>query len=168
MDYKYFALYGFTILFIIYLYYLYKNLSLRENNLILFGSLLITIGYFYAIRETYHKIYKKSVNHNISKSHLILGLFLLLSSFIPINKHVKKWNIFGLVGHFILINSNFGYQQLANICLTIYYSVYTYHNGMKNILLDKLQSIGGGLILLYYIKKSIDNLYKEKEEKEKI
>ena len=136
MDYAIFALYGFTILVIIYIYYLYKNL--KQNNLIIFGSLLVTVGYI-------------TINH----------ILFELSSFVfPINTRVKQTDIL----HFILRNSNFGYQELANICLTIYYSLYTYRNGMKNTFVDNMQAIGGGLFLIFYIKKSIDNWYIKKEK----
>lgn len=163
MDFANFALYGLSILFIIYLYYLYKNL--KETSLIVFGSLLVAVGYFFAVTEKYNYLYKPNIKkNNISKSHLILGLFPLLSFVLPINHHSKKTDIFGLVGHFILINSNFGYKELANICLTIYYSLYVYRNIIKDDKIEKLQGIGGGLVLLYYIKKSIDGMYKKKEQ----
>ena len=35
---------------------------------------------------------------------------------------------------------------------------------MKDNLIEKLQGLGGGLVLLYYIKKSIDNQYIKKEK----
>jgi hypothetical protein len=164
MDFANFALYGLSILFIIYLYFLYKNL--KENSLIIFGSLLITVGFFFAVKEKYDHLYKPQVKkNNIIMSHLLLGTFLLLSFVFPeINRHVKKTNIFGLVGHFILLNSNFGYKGLGYICLTIYYSIYTYRNGMKESLIEKMQGVGGGLVLLYYIKKTIDNWYTKKEK----
>ena len=57
MDLTNLELYGFSILFIIYLYYLYKNI--RENNLIILGSFLVTIGYFYATLEKYNYLYKQ-------------------------------------------------------------------------------------------------------------
>lgn len=161
MDYAIFALYGFSILFIIYLYYLYKNLN--QNNLIIFGSLLITIGYFYAITEKYDHLKNKPL-YNISYSHLILGTFGLLSFVIPINTHVKKTDIFGIIGHLILINRNFNYQELANICLTIYYTLYTYRNMIKKELVENIQAIGGGLVLLYHIKSLIDDRYNQKEK----
>jgi hypothetical protein len=157
MDYSIFGLYGFIILFIIYLYYIYENL--KENSLIIFGSVLITIGYFYAITETY-----KQSNNNISISHLILCIFGLLSFIIPINIHVKKNDIFGVIGHFILINSNFGYQEIANICLTIYYSLYAHRNINNSDIIENIKGIGGSLVLLYYIKESIDIWYLQKEK----
>lgn len=165
MNYANFALYGFIILFIIYLYYLKENL--KENTHIIFGSLLVTVGYLYATLETYNYVNKKPVN-KISKSHIILGVFLLLSFILPINKHSKKTDLFGVIGHLLLINPSFGYSGVANICLTIYYSLYTYRNGSHHHMLEKIQGVGGGLILLYYIKKSIDKLYTKKEEKYKI
>ena len=167
MIYDKFALCGFIILYIIFLYFLYKNVKKNENKLIIFGSLLITIGYFFAAQEKYNYINNKnlSVNiSNISKSHLILGAFGLLSFIFPINNKVKQTDVFGIIGHFILINSNFGYSEIANICLTIYYSLYTYRHASKNELLSNIQGIGGGLVLLYYIKKVIDNWYKKKEK----
>lgn len=162
MDYNNFALYGFVILFIINLYYF--KLNLKENNYIIFGSFLITFGFLYAIIETYKRIKKKSAS-KFSKSHIILGIFLLLSFIIPINKHSKKTDIFGMIGHLILINSNFGYSGIANICLTIHYTLFTYRNGIKHKIIDKIKGIGGGLILLNYIKKIIDRWYIKKEQK---
>ena len=161
MDYANYALYGFAILTIIYIYYFYLNL--KQNKLIIFGSALITIGYIFATIEKYNHL-KNKPSSNISISHILLGLFGLLSFVFPINSRVKQTDIFGIIGHFILINSNFGYQELANISLTIYYSLYTYRNGKKNKLLDNMQAIGGGLVLLFYIKKSIDNWYIKKEK----
>lgn len=161
MDYAYYAFYGFTILTIIYIYYFYLNL--KQNNLIIIGSGLVTIGSIFATTEKYNYL-KNKPSSNIVFSHLIMGFFGLLSFMFPINSRVKKTDIFAIIGHFILINSNFGYQQLANICLTIYYSLYTYRNGIKNKLLDNIQAIGGGLVLLYYGKKTIDNWYIKKEK----
>jgi hypothetical protein len=177
MEFANFALYGFVILFLTYLYYLKKNL--KKNSLIILGSLLLAVGYFFAAFEKYeylnskHSETKKSVENEtkgkshantIEKSHLILGLFLLLGLFLPVNKHSSKTDIFGIVGHFILINSNFGYKDIAYICLTIFYSLYTIHASSKNEMLDKIQAVGGGLVLLYYFKKLIDNNYKKKEK----
>jgi vacuolar-type H+-ATPase subunit I/STV1 len=161
-DYTNFAFYGFLILFIIYLYYLKNNLN--KNSLIIFGSLLVTIGYFFATYEKYNYLKNKSVD-NINKSHLFLGSFKLLSFIIPINEHLKQTDIIGMIGNFILLNSKFGYKQLGYICQIIYYSLYVYRNGIKNELLDNTQAIAGGLILLYYIKKSIDKFYENKEKK---
>jgi hypothetical protein len=160
MDFANFAFYGFIILFIGVLYSFINNP--KENNYIIFGSLLLFLGFLYAIIETFNYIHKKSVS-NISKSHLILGAFLLLSFIFPINKFTKKTDIFGLIGHFILINTSFGYSEIANICLTIHYSLFTYRNGTNKEIINKFQSIGGGLILLYYIKKTIDKWYIKKE-----
>jgi hypothetical protein len=165
MNYANFALYGYIILFIIYLYYL--KINLKENTNIIIGSLLVIFGYLFAILETYNYIKKKSVS-KISKSHIILGVFLLLSFILPINTHSKKTDIFGVIGHLLLINPNFGYSGVANICLTIYYSLYTYRNARHNDTVERMQAVGGGLILLYYIKKSIDKFYTKKEEKYKI
>lgn len=165
MNYANFGLYGFIILFIIYLYYLKENL--KENTHIIFGSLLVTFGYLYAILETYNYLKKNPVS-KISKSHIILGVFLLLSFILPINTHSKKSDIFGVIGHLLLINPNFGYSGVANICLTIYYSLYTYRNATHHDMLEKIQAVGSGLIVLYYIKKSIDKFYTKKEEKYKI
>ena len=162
MDYAIFALYGFSILFIIHLYFLYKNI--KKNSLIIFGSLLITIGFFYSATEKYNHLKNSHLKNNISISHIILGAFGLLSFIIPINTHVKKTDIFGMVGHFILINTNFGYQELANICLTIHYSLYTHRNMIKSDVIDNIKAVGGGLVLLYYIKTTIDNWYTNKEK----
>jgi len=163
MDYANFALYGFAILFIIYLYYL--SLNIKKNSYIIFGSFLVTIGYFFAAMEKYNHIKNPHHKNPISKSHLILGAFLLLSFLFPINHHSKKTDIFGLVGHFILINTNFGYNQIANVCLTIYYLLYTYRNGMDHETIGKIRAFAGGSILLYYIKQTIDNFYNIKEKK---
>jgi len=162
MDYAIFALYGLSILFIINLYYLYKNI--KKNSLIVFGSLLVTIGFLYAVTEKYNYLKNNHFKNKISISHIILGAFGLLSFIIPINTHVKKTDIFGIIGHFILINTNFGYQELANICLTIYYSLYTYRNMGKSDVIENVKAIGSGLILLYYIKKLIDSRYIQKEK----
>lgn len=163
MNYANFALYGFVILFIINLYYF--KLNLKQNNYIIFGSFLITIGLFYATLEKYNSIKGKKADQ-ISKSHLILGGSQLLSFILPINNHSKKTDIFGIIGHFILINTNFGYTEIANICLTIYYSLYVYRNGVKENIINKIQGLAGGLVLLYYIKKTIDNWYTKREQKE--
>jgi hypothetical protein len=120
-DYTNFAFYGFLILFIIYLYYLKKNL--KKNSLIIFGSLLVTIGFFFATYEKYNYLKNKHVD-TINKSHLFLGSFKFLSFIIPINEHVKKTDTIGLIGNFILLNKNFGYQQLGFISQIIYYSLY--------------------------------------------
>ena len=160
MNYNNFALYGFAILFIIYLYYL--SLNLKENNYIIFGSILVTIGYLFAVLELYNN---NKYKNKIAKSHLILGAFLLLSLILPINKHSKNTDIFGLIGHLILIHGDFGYTKLANICMTIYYVLYTYRNGIKNNIIEKVQGVGGGLVLLYYIKKMINDWYTNKEKK---
>jgi hypothetical protein len=160
-DYTNFAFYGFLILFIIYLYYLKKNL--KKNSLIIFGSLLVTIGFFFATYEKYNYLKNKHVD-TINKSHLFLGSFKFLSFIIPINEHVKKTDTIGLIGNFILLNKNFGYQQLGFISQIIYYSLYVYRNSMKKNLLDNTQAVAGGLILIYYIKKSIDNFYTYKEK----
>lgn len=166
MDYANYALYGFAILAIIHSYYFYLNLNSKQNNLIIFGSALVTIGLIFATIEKYDYLKKKPRN-NILLSHLILGMFGLLSFVFPntINRRTKQTDIFKIIGHIILVNSNFGYQEIANISLTIYYSLYVYRNGMKDQLLDNIQAIAGGLILLYYIKKTIDNWYIKKEQK---
>ena len=166
MDYANYALYGFAILVIIHSYYIYLNLSSKQNNLIIFGSALVTIGFIFATIEKYNYLKKKPRN-NILMSHLILGMFGLLSFVFPntINRRTKQTDIFGIIGHFILINSNFGYNEIANISLTIFYSLYVYRNGMKDQLTDNIQAIAGGLILLYYIKKTIDNWYTKREKK---
>lgn len=161
-DYANFALYGYIILFFIYSYYLKNNLN--KNNLIIFGSLLITVGFFFAMKEKYDYL-KHKKSSNIKKSHLLLGSFKLLSFILPINKHVKNTDIIGLIGNIILVNSNFKYQLLGYVCQVIYYSLYIYRNSMKNELLDNIQGIAGGLILLYYIKKVIDNWYIKREDK---
>jgi len=161
MKYEKFAFYGYIILFIIHLYYLYKNLN--QNNFIIFGSLLITVGFFFAAYEMYNNLLNKP-RSIISKSHLIVGSFRLLSFILPINSHVKSTDIFGLIGNFILINSNFGYQEIANTCLTIFFSLNTYRNISKNQILDNIRGIGSGLVLLYYIKRTIDNWYDKKEK----
>jgi hypothetical protein len=104
---------------------------------------------------------------------MIIGLFLailiyfynkLLKDFLPIYKNSKKTNIFRLLSNFILINTNFGYRQIANFCLTMYYSLSVYRNGMKHELIKKIQGIGEVLVLLYYIKQSIDIFYIKKEK----
>jgi len=162
-DYANFALYGFTILFIIYLYYL--KINLKENIYIIFGSLLITVGFFFAMKEKYDYLKHKKLG-NIKISHLLLGLFKLLSYVIPaINSRIRKTDVIGLIGNIILVNTNFGYEQLGFICQIIHYSLYTYRNSIKNELLDNIQGVGGGLVLLYYIKKLIDNWYKKREDK---
>ena len=100
---------------------------------------------------------------------MIIGFFLailiyfynkLLKDFLPI---YKKTNIFKL-SNFILINTNFGYTQIANFCLSIYYSLSVYRNGMKYELIKKIQGIGELLVLLYYVKQSIDKWYIKKEK----
>ena len=108
MDYAIIAIYSFSIIFIGFLYYLYKKLN--QNNIINFGSL------------------------------------------------------FGLLSFTSPINSYFGYNELANICLTIHYSLYSYPNMIKSKNIDNIHSIGCGLVLLYYIKTTIDDWYKEKEK----
>jgi hypothetical protein len=167
MDYANYALYGFAILAIIHSYYFYLNLNSKQNNLIIFGSALVTIGLIFATIEKYDYLKKKPRNNNIIMSHLILGMFGLLSFVFPntINRRTKQTDIFKIIGHIILVNSNFGYQEIANISLTIYYSLYVYRNGTKDQLLDNIQAIGGGLVLLYYIKKTIDDWYTKKEQK---
>ena len=115
------------------MYYLHKNL--KEYILIISGSLLVTIGYFFVMTETYNHL----INKKFSKGYLIIGLFILLSFLISINTHIKKVDLFRLIKHIILTNCYFCYQELGNISL----SLYTYHNGMIN----NLQGIGGGLIL---------------------
>ena len=43
--------------------------------------------------------------------------------------------------------------------------MYVYRNIIREDKIEKLQGIGGGLVLLYYIKKSIDGMYAKKEQK---
>ena len=89
---------------------------------------------------------------------------ILLKIILPIYKNSKKTNIFRLFSNFILINTNFGYRQIANFCLTMYYSLSVYRNGMKYELIKKIQHICEVLVLLYYIKQSIDIFYIKKEK----
>jgi hypothetical protein len=159
MDFAIFGLCGFIILFLIYLYYLKQNI--KKNRLIIFGSLLITVGYFVAAYEKYEYLNKKPPK-NISISHLILGASPLLSFIIPINIRSKKTDIFGIIEHFILINVRFGYEEIGHLSLMIYYLLYTYRNALGDRL-SNVRAVGGGLVLLYYIKLLIDDLYIKKE-----
>lgn len=161
MNYSVFALSGFTILFIIYLYYF--NLNLKENNYIIAGSILLVLGFFNAVIEQYRKVYNKK-QQNIYLSHLILAIFRITSYILPINKNIKNTDIFPLVGHIILINPNVDYQGIGYVALSIHYTFFTYRNGMKIDFIDKTQAIAGALLLIYFIKNSIDKIYIEREK----
>jgi hypothetical protein len=133
--------------------------NLKKISLIILGSLLVIICCFFIIYKKYEHLNKPHIENKISKSHFSLSLI-----FSEMNEQLKKIDIIGLVRQFILINTNLGYQELSNICLTIYYSLYTYRNGMKEGLIEKMQDIGCVLILLYYIKQSIDDWYSKREK----
>jgi hypothetical protein len=58
-----------------------------------------------------------------------------------------------------LINFNIDY-----IILSIYYTFFTLSNETIIDSINKIQNIIGGLLVMYYIKNSIDNLYIEREK----
>jgi len=143
---------GYFLFTFSYLIQLLNSIN-KDNMYIIFGTILLSFGYF----ELFIKYYKKMKDytekkHNKQKKwdktgNLIIFMYFLISYLLPINKHKHLTDIFSLIGHLLIItniNSNF-----SNILFTLYYLSYAITTLEENVLSNKIK-LFGALILIYY------------------
>ena len=188
---NYICLLGYFILTCLYAYY--STLNLKETEYILFGSIIITVGYLILLinkfREKKEKNYEvkngylieKQKNYQVEYGHLILFIFFILSYILPINNHMKDTNFFALFGHlilaFLILNDIDNWiatitKVIFIIFLIIYYIIYIYdnfHNISKHTV--KAHLLGSALLIIYYsyevYHEIIKQLEKDKENERK-
>jgi hypothetical protein len=102
-------------------------------------------------------------NFNLRENNYIIpdNLPSLFNSIIKENAefYLKHLNLIFLEIINYLINFNIDY-----IILSIYYTFFTLSNKTIIDSINKIQNIISGLLIMYYIKNSIDNLYIEREK----
>jgi len=153
---------GYFLFTFSYLIQLLNSIN-KDNMYIIVGTILLSFGYF----ELFIKYYNEMKEHNEKKGHnkdhkekkhnkqkkwnktgnLILFIFVLMSYFLPINKHKHLTDVFSLIAHLIIItnlDSNF-----SNILFTLYYLSYAMATLEENTILNKIKLLGS-LFLIYY------------------
>ena len=143
----------------------YVNLNAANNNKneqnFFIGSCLLSMGFILRAYEFY-LTEKNNVKHKLSKGHLCLALFYLISFIYPINRRHTELNIIALVGHSLLINHN-KYYNYGLLLLAIYYMIQIQENITQNDNDSKIRTISAICILTFYLQelKKI-NLIKKK------
>lgn len=166
LDNNYIGLLGHVILAIAYGLFIKDNLS--KDKLIIFGSVLIFIGYLTASIEKSIKLAKKTKKiHKYNYGHIILTIFYFVSFLYPINDHKKDLDVLALVGHILLIK-NTGEKEIeiiGNSSLFVYYILYVIRNYKEfELLPNKIQVVGGSIAVIYYVFELFVKLIKDKIE----
>lgn len=164
-DINYVALLGYILLTVAYGLYVKDNLS--KDKLIIFGSVLVTIGYLVSTAEKVKKVTKPKKESKIQYGHLILAIFYLISFVLPINEHLKKSDLLALVGHVLLIKHN-KLSSVGMASLLVYYLVYIARNAQEfEHLPNKLQVVGGVVVTGYYGYELVETLLHNKKKSKK-
>lgn len=141
-------------------YYSYNNL--KENALIIFGSLFIIVSYLFVAIDIYRELMVKPHNQN-NIGDLILSIIVVISFILPIYKHFKLFDIISDVGNKMLEFNHFSHQEYANIITYIYYLSYSFHDIREFKIPNYILATGGSLISLFYAKSAIDLWFEERE-----
>lgn len=156
------GLFGYTILTIVYIYFLSINIKEYNNDVV--SSSLLVLGYSLLSSEKYNQIKNKKETKK-SKGHIMLLIFYILSLFFTINEHSKNTDIFALVGHYLLINKN-NYYNIGLILMIIYYMIYCYRNSLGDHLVNKFQIVASLSLICYYLYE-LNELSKKNKLEEK-
>jgi hypothetical protein len=161
LDNNYIGLLGHVILAIAYGLFIKDNLS--KDKLIIFGSVLILIGYLTTSIENSIKLAKKTKQiHTYNYGHIILTIFYFVSFLYPINDHRKDSDVLALVGHILLIKNN-ELEIFGKGSLIVYYVLYVMRNFKEfEFLPNKIQVVGGSVAVIYYILELFVKVIKDK------
>ena len=143
--------------FLVIVYGIYLILNLNSTFAEIFGSLLVVVGYYYLVIEyskENNKTNSKVVKKTFPTGHLILALFLFLSSFLPINVHIKRSDVVAFIGHLLIV---FSRNLMGSALLVIYYIIYFFRNFDLGNIINILQIIGAAFLVYFYANQTIEN-----------
>jgi len=175
MNIKLIGTLGYLFMSSAYIYYTYLHLNTKSNKLILFGSIVILIGYIVLTFKSYyyeiinnlknnHKINEKEYEKEKEKSidinygYLILTIFFSLGFIIKINEHTKISDIIAIIGNGLCINKK-DYNIYGYMFLIAYYANYIFRHYTSAEYDDKVKNVGSLFLIIYYFM-SIKNFKK--------
>lgn len=133
----------------------------KEQNYLI-GSLLLSTGFLFRTYEFYqtNRLLKSNLSKNklpitkdhLSKGHLFLFLFYLISFIHPINRRHTPLNILAVIGHGLLIKKNI-YNGYGLLILAIYYMIQIQENITKDDNNSRIRAISAMCILTYYLEE---------------
>lgn len=140
-------------------HYSYNNL--KENALIIFGSLFIIMSYLFVAIDICRELMVKPHNQN-NIGDLMLSIIGVISFILPMYKHFKLFEIISVECHKLLSFPKFSHQEYANIITSIYL-LYSFHNIREFKIPNYIQGVVESLISLFYAKSAIDLWFEERE-----
>jgi hypothetical protein len=155
-----FPMVGYVIMAIGFGLQIKNNVEIKNNKLILVGSIVVILGYL--ATATFHGLtmFKKSIS-KIHYGNLVLALFYLFSFLININSERKNYDVLALVGHLLLIKDNDkDMNTVGLIALYAYHIEYIIKSFKYYDKTNKVFLVGSISLFIYLNIRVFNNLLK--------
>lgn len=159
IDSKIFSLLGYVILAIGFGIQIKNNFSIETNKLVIFGYIIVIIGYLLNAVNDGLSIFKIKMSE-INYGNLLLSLFYLFSFLLDINKERKNYDVLALVGHLLLIKETDKDMNLVGmISLLIYHVQYVIKSFKYSSNSNKIFTSGSSFLSLFFIIKVFGKMF---------
>ena len=155
---------GYLLMVLVYVYYLIKNMS-SENMGMIFGNVLVLVGYALIAYKYYSKSSEKhekekdeesekehKPKYKINWGHLVLFIYFGLSAVLPITQF-HLYDYLAIIGNMLLIVEDQGMISKIGYVATILFYFFSANHYMHEIEHHelKVKLLGALIIAIYYV-----------------